>query len=187
MSDHLFQACSSIILQQQRIVGILDLHRLVLWKWTSPPTSDSHVCTHPPTEPTQNLIGCFLSIPQFLASFTSRMFAESDEAYLAGLWQAYHGMFNLLSWEFSANLLLQILYGCGLRRLSWMARRRFDGGHYSEPLMSGGQGTLGYGARRPTSNSAVSGITGNSLNNLQLPRQQFLRLDATTGKLLQMA
>jgi len=35
----------------------------------------------------------------------SRMFAESDEAYLAGL------------------------------RLSWMARRRFDGGHYSEPLM----------------------------------------------------
>ena len=186
MSDHLFQACSSIILHQQRIVGILDLHRLVLWTWTSPPTSDSHVYTHPQNRLRIWLAG-FLSIPQFLASFTSRMFAESDEAYLAGLWHAYHGMFNLLSWEFSANLLLQILYGCGLRRLSWMARRRFDGGHYSEPLMSGGRGTLRYGARRPTSNSAVSGITGNSLNNLQLPRQQFLRLDATTGKLLQMA
>eukprot|EP00435_Cladocopium_sp_Y103_P054162 s488_g17.t1 len=35
----------------------------------------------------------------------SRIFAESDEAYLAGL------------------------------RLSWMARRRFDGGHFSEPIM----------------------------------------------------
>lgn len=40
----------------------------------------------------------------------SRIFAESDEAYLAGL------------------------------RLSWMARRRFDGGHFSEPIMSGFHG-----------------------------------------------
>ena len=55
---------------------------------------------------------------------------------------------------------LQLLYGSrGLRRLSWMARRRFDGGHYSEPLMSGGQGTLRYGTTKPTSNSAVSAIS----------------------------